>query len=114
MPTEWKAWVAIGVSVCIAVLIIMLGLILIARILRGFSGKKGGASFTLGAEHECRQEPLLKRMVIAQDLQMAGSVALLDWAIKQGANGNTATIRDKIAKNAGAFQEFLINKGVEL
>lgn len=107
MPTDWKIY---GIM-CIAVLIIMAGLVLIARLLRGRI-KVGKGSVIIGPEHLCTKAPTLERIVTSIDLLLAGQVVHLDWILKQGANGYTKETRDKIAANAQAWQEFLIKKGV--
>ena len=107
MPDDWRVWGFISVSV----LIIMLGLIAIARTLQG-KVKVSKGSVEIGQEHECTKGALFERIVTSLDLLMSGQVVQLDWILKQGANGNTKETRDKIADNANAWQEFLIKKGV--
>jgi len=107
MPTDWRAWAFI----CIGVFIIMTGLVIIARMLRGRVKVKKG-SIEIGDEHGCTKGPLFERILTSLDLVMSGQVVQLDWILKQGANGNTKETRDKIANNANAWQEFLIKKGV--
>jgi hypothetical protein len=107
MPQDWKAWAFISIGV----FIIMTGLVLIAKILRGHV-KLSKGSVEIMNEHDCTKGPLFERIVTSLDLLMTGQVAQLDFILKQGANGNTQETRDKIAKNANAWQEFLISKGV--
>jgi hypothetical protein len=107
MANDWKVWAFI----CIGVLIIMAGLVAIARMLRGRL-KVGKGSLEIGDEHGCTKGPLFERIVTSLDLLMSGQVVQLDFILKQGANGNTKETRDKIAANANAWQEFLIKKGV--
>jgi len=107
MPTDWKVWGFI----CIAVLFVMVGLAIIAKILRGHIKVSKGA-VEIGEDHECTKGPLFERIVTSLDLLMSGQVAQLDFILNQGADANTKETRDKIANNANAWQEFLIKKGV--
>jgi hypothetical protein len=107
MPSDWKVYA----FMCIGVLIIMIGLIAIARMLRG-RVKMSKGSLEIGEDHTCTKGPLFERIVTSLDLIMSGQVVQLDWILKQGANGNTKDTRDKIADNANAWLEFLIKKGV--
>jgi len=107
MPTDWKIYVIM----CIGVAIVMAGLVLVARMLRG-KVKVSKDALIIGEDHQCTKGPTLERIVTSIDLLLAGQVVHLDWILKQGANGYTKETRDKIAANATAWQEFLIKKGV--
>ena len=112
MPTDWKAWAFMFGSV----FLVMVGLVVITALLagavarRGIRFKKGGLQ--IGAEHECSKGSLFERIMVSLDLLQSGVVAVLDWAIKSGANANTQEIRDALVENATAYQRFLIKKGV--
>lgn len=109
---DWKSWIAIGCSACMVVFIVMVGLNLLARTLKGFRGRMGDKSISIGADHECKQEDLLARMNVRISLLAAGIIALLDHAISQGANGPTARIRDSLIENSDNWQEFTAKKVV--
>lgn len=112
LPTDWKAWAFILASV----FLVMVGLVAITALLAGAVARRGirfkKGDVMIGAEHECTKGSLFERIMVSLDLLQSGVVAVLDWAIKSGANANTQEIRDALVENATAYQRYLIKKGV--
>lgn len=112
MPQDWQSWgFLFGI-----VAAVMIGLIIIVRSRKSFRLGLGDKSFAVGGagvEHDCKQEDYLVRLSARIELLAAGMAALLDQAIKQGANGPTESIRDDIAKDSSTWQKYLTEKVVK-
>lgn len=118
MPTDWRVW-TIGMP--LTALILIGGLIAIARIWKSVRVQVGKNSVSVGqyqetqietTDHECKQLGLLTRLVESVDLMLAGIGALLSHNLKQGANGYTAKALESVEANSRAWKEFYIEKGV--